>query len=189
HYADWSGSMHAYASDDPVFVAMNKRGQRETKGALGPFCVNCHAPMAVQTGATKDGLNLAELSPSLKGVTCFFCHAVDAVNGTHNDPLHLAEDDAMRGPFGDPVDNTAHAAVYSTLHDRDQLESASLCGSCHDIVNDHGAAIERTFDEWKHTVFAHPGGGATCGQCHMEQSTHLEPVAQAPGVFARRYHG
>src|SRR5438309_2212696 len=37
---DWSGSMHAYASDDPVFVAMNARGQRETKGALGNFCVN-----------------------------------------------------------------------------------------------------------------------------------------------------
>ena len=26
HVRDWSGSMHAYASDDPVFVAMNARG-------------------------------------------------------------------------------------------------------------------------------------------------------------------
>ena len=31
--------MHAYASDDPVFQAMNKRAQRETNGALGDFCV------------------------------------------------------------------------------------------------------------------------------------------------------
>ena len=30
HYAEWSGSMHAYASDDPVFVAMNNRGERDT---------------------------------------------------------------------------------------------------------------------------------------------------------------
>src|SRR6266581_6039630 len=50
HYRDWSGSMHAYASDDPVFLAMNKRGQRETSGALGSFCVKCHAPMAVREG-------------------------------------------------------------------------------------------------------------------------------------------
>ena len=48
HYSDWSGSMHAYASDDPVFIAMNARAQRETNGAVGSFCVNCHAPMAVR---------------------------------------------------------------------------------------------------------------------------------------------
>ena len=27
-FAQWSGSMHAYASEDPVFLAMNKRGER-----------------------------------------------------------------------------------------------------------------------------------------------------------------
>ena len=34
-YAEWSGSMHAYASFDPLFLAMNRRGQRETGGELG----------------------------------------------------------------------------------------------------------------------------------------------------------
>ncbi len=52
HYDQWSGSMHAYASIDPVFVAMNKRGQRETNNALGTFCLQCHAPMAVALGLT-----------------------------------------------------------------------------------------------------------------------------------------
>ena len=28
-YEEWQSSMHAYASDDPIFVAMNQRGQRE----------------------------------------------------------------------------------------------------------------------------------------------------------------
>src|SRR5258708_7450078 len=51
YYQEWSGSMHAYAMKDPVFIAMNKRGQEETKGALGAFCVNCHAPMAVRENA------------------------------------------------------------------------------------------------------------------------------------------
>jgi hypothetical protein len=180
--------MHAYASDDPVFLAMNKRGQRETNGALGSFCVNCHAPMAVREGATKDGLDLAQVPPQLKGVTCFFCHTADAVQGTHNAPLHLSDDPVMRGGFADPVANTAHKATYSALHDRDKADSATTCGACHDIVTDHGAAIERTFSEWQGTVFSQSPGGATCGQCHMAQSANLVPVAQAPGVFARRKH-
>lgn len=56
--------MHAYAAEDPVFVAMNQRMQRETNGAAGTLCVQCHAPMAVRLGKTKDGLNLAELPRS-----------------------------------------------------------------------------------------------------------------------------
>ena len=54
-FSQWSGSMHAYSSKDPVFVAMNQRGQRETDGGLGSFCVQCHAPMALHEGATTDG--------------------------------------------------------------------------------------------------------------------------------------
>ncbi|HTQ05040.1 MAG TPA: multiheme c-type cytochrome [Polyangiaceae bacterium] len=185
-YAQWANSMHAYASDDPLFVAMNARGQREAQ--IGDFCVKCHAPMAVRTGATTDGLNLADVPAKLKGVTCFFCHTVNEVTGSHDDPLTLATDDTMRGEYTDPVANTAHASTGSNLHDRDQLASATLCGACHDIVNGHGAHIERTFAEWKDTVFSQPAVGDTCGQCHMNESTNLEPAADAPGVFARRTH-
>ncbi len=189
HFRDWSGSMHAYASDDPVFLAMNARGQRETGGALGAFCVNCHAPMAVRDGKTTDGLNLASLDAKYKGVTCFFCHTVDSVLGDHDDQLHLAGDVVMRGPFDNPVTNTAHTAGYSSLLDRNYLDSARLCGSCHDVVNGNGVAIERTYDEWKnHTVFSQSPGGETCAQCHMRQSPTLVPVAQAPGVSGRYYH-
>lgn len=185
HFREWSGSMHAYAAEDPVFIAMNTRGQRETNGALGTFCVGCHAPMAVREGATRDGLNLAEVPPKLKGVTCFFCHSTEAIDGTHNNPLRLATDLQMRGEFKDPVANTAHHASYSLLHDRDRAESSQLCGACHDIVTGHGAHIERTLLEWQQSVFSQPSG-ATCSQCHMEQSSTLKPIAQAPGVFARR---
>jgi len=138
--------MHAYASEDPVFVAMNKRMQRETSGAAGSLCVGCHAPLALRLGLTKDGLNLADLSPSVRGVTCYFCHSVDAVEGTHNNPLRLAGDGIMRGGIGDPVP-APHGAAYSDLHDREQQKSASMCGTCHDIVTAAGSHIERTFDE------------------------------------------
>jgi len=186
HYEEWASSMHAYASDDPIFIAMNQRGQREAN--IGDFCVQCHAPMAHRTGASTDGTNLQELPAALRGVTCYFCHSVAAVDGTHNNPLVLAEDDVMRGQLADPVPNAAHRSTYSPLHDRDRLESAELCGTCHDIVNDRGTHIERTFAEWQASVFSEPQIGTTCGQCHMDQSTTPEPAAQAPGVFSRRTH-
>jgi hypothetical protein len=167
-FAQWSGSMHAYAAEDPVFLAMNKRGQRETNGALGTFCVQCHAPVAVQQKLTTDGLNLSDLPASSKGVTCFFCHSAASVDGTHNNPLALAADgDSLFGPFADPLPGTPHKVSHSNLVDDLMPESAAACGACHDIVNQHGAAIERTFQEWQGTLFAIPPHGQTCAACHM----------------------
>jgi Cytochrome c554 and c-prime len=204
YYDDWSASMHAHASDDPLFVAMNQRGQDAAQ--VGTFCVNCHAPMAVRTGQTVDGTNLASLPPSLRGVTCYFCHTVDAVLDAHqdasapltsaaalgdasmidDDSLHLANDGVMRASFHDPVPTAAHASGYSTLHDGTHLESAQLCGGCHDVVNAHGAEIERTYSEWTHTLYDSTIGGNTCGQCHMHKSMGL--AATAPSTFVRSVH-
>ncbi len=187
HYREWAGSMHAYAAEDPVFLAMNARGQEETDGALGDFCVNCHAPMAVREGATFDGLNLADVPAELKGVTCYFCHSVDAVEGSHNNPLRLASDLVMRGAIRNPVENTAHAARYSPLHDRDQPESATLCGSCHDIVTPDGVHLERTFEEWQTSLFGNgQSGGLTCGNCHMNGDE--DTAANFEGVPLREVH-
>ncbi len=192
HYSDWSLSMHAYAADDPVFLAMNARGQRETSGKLGTFCVKCHAPMAVRDGKTQDGLNLASVDPKYKGITCFFCHTVESVDGAHDAPLNLSTDLAMRGELSDPppVANTSHASVYSELHDQSRLASAQLCGPCHDIVTPQGAALERTYFEWAHSAYNTAGSaGQTCGTCHMKQGGVKQVIAPAvPGLQARYSH-
>lgn len=169
-YREWSGSMHAYAADDPVFLAMNARGQRETNGELGDFCVQCHAPMALREGATTDGLNLAEVPQHLKGVTCYFCHNVESVEGTHNNPLVLADDTVMRGSFADPAPGAAHDAAYSHLYDRGDPASSDLCGACHDVVTPNGFHLERTFEEWKGSLYAHETQAElqTCNRCHMQ---------------------
>jgi hypothetical protein len=171
HYTQWSGSMHAYASDDPVFVAMNKRGQRETQGQLGLFCVNCHAPMAVLNGTITE-MNVADfdptkLEPAERGITCYFCHNVDKVVEDHNNGLVLANDNTMRGGAKNPVDSPAHNSKYDKLIHSDTNQS-ELCGSCHDIVLPNGVAIERTFKEWKTGVFSQPDSKLTCGNCHMK---------------------
>lgn len=172
HYTQWQSSMHAYASNDPVFVALNKRGQRETNNQLGTFCVKCHAPMAVNLGLT-DGTNFdpAALPDAAKGVTCFFCHNVKDITDTHDNPLVLANDNQMRGGAKNPAKNSAHVGLYDETMDSD-LNDSKMCGSCHDIVNQQGVHLERTFQEWQTTFFtkSEPALHNTCGSCHMRSS-------------------
>jgi hypothetical protein len=178
--------MHAYASDDPVFVAMNARGQRETDGALGDFCVKCHAPIALREGSTTDGLDLADAPRAQKGVTCFFCHSVAEVTDDHNNPLTLADDLTLRGGFGDAIENGAHRTGYSRLHDTNNPDSSTLCGSCHDIVTPAGVHLERTFAEYQASVF--PGDfDLSCGDCHTPGERDAV-VADFDGVPLRTRH-
>lgn len=192
HYQQWLGSMHAYAAEDPVFIAMNARGQRETGGTLGDFCVKCHAPVAVALGETVDGLNLAELPQYMRGVTCYFCHNVAAVEGTHNNPLRLALDDVLRGELPAPVENDFHRAEYSPLFDGGTVASGDFCGSCHDVVNPAGIHVERTYQEWSDSFYADASANnpqaleyyaQSCNNCHMPGTQ--EPVADYPGVRTR----
>ena len=191
HFNQWSQSMHAQAADDPVFLAMNARGQRETKGKLGTFCVQCHAPMAVRDGKTKDGLNLASLDPTYKGVTCYFCHSIDSTDadaGKNNASVHIADDLVMRGDFSDPADNPVHASMYSKFQDRYQPESAVMCGACHDIESPAGGAIERTFAEWSATPFATKNAETCSGDgCHMTASAKPRLIATG-GTKLRPFH-
>jgi hypothetical protein len=205
HFKEWSGSMHAYASIDPVFRAMNARGQKETNGALGDFCVKCHAPMALALGKTTDGLNLDSVDKSLQGITCYFCHNTADVpaDPAHNNPLVLANDAVMRGPVKSPIE-FGHKGEYSPLFDDDVkvagFRSSDLCGSCHDIeVPGHfsGAAqdvkLEQTFQEWKSSVFSVAGSSnplnCTSG-CHMDRDKNIpiaSPTIPHPTMPTRTY--
>lgn len=187
-HEEWRGSMHAYAAEDPVFRAMNARGQRETAGELGSFCIQCHAPMAVREGATVDGTNLDEVDPKLLGVTCYACHAATGVEELHNNGLVYADDLVMRGGISDPLKTRAHDSEHSPLHDRSYLESSDLCGSCHDVVTPAGLHLERTYLEWTTTQYAQATDGLqqTCGNCHMDGRDG--PATNLSGSPARRIH-
>jgi hypothetical protein len=185
-YREWSSSMHAYASIDPVFLAMNKRGQRETQGEMGKFCVQCHAPMAVRNGLTTDGLNLSDVPKAQQGVTCYFCHNAIGSGPEHfNANVQLANDDVMRGSIRDAIDPGVHGVAYSEAHDSRKVAASNLCGACHDVVNPKGAPIERTLQEYNASIhsLARSGnqGGDSCQGCHM-QWLETTQIAQVPGL-------
>jgi len=187
HYDEWAKSMHAYASEDPVFIALNQKGQRETEGELGDFCVQCHAPVAQRLGLTSDGLNLSALPSYAQGVTCAYCHQVSEVTGEHSNQLTWANDGVMRGPLRTLTGGRAHRSKYSPHLDRSDLSSSDLCGACHDIVTPTGLHLERTYWEWRQTLFndEDPRYRNTCNDCHMprvqteggrRRSSHLMPA-------------
>lgn len=105
--------MHSYASEDPVFVAMNQRGQRETGGQLGTFCIACHAPLA----GTSD---LAQVPRENRGVGCVACHQVSAIEEVHNGKLQWdigGPNAARQQDRGErDSDRKTHRRVYCTAN-------------------------------------------------------------------------
>jgi hypothetical protein len=188
HHQEWSASMHAYATDDPVFVAMEKRGQRDTNGALGTFCVQCHAPMALVNGTITDDnvkdFDLSTLQGGERGITCYFCHNVESVAADHNNGLQIALDQTMRGGAKNPVSSPAHDSKYDPMM-AGSTNNSVMCGSCHDVVTPRGVALERTYTEWKTTVFAtepNPITQLTCSECHMPSIQGADVIADKPGL-------
>lgn len=186
-FREWSGSMHAYAGDDPVFVAMNARFVRENPGNPG-LCVTCHAPVARAEGLTTDGTNLASVPKWARGVTCFACHTISSIEGDHNALLTFGKDLVLRGPIADPFAGVPHGAARAATFDGESAESSRPCGTCHDVRNAHGLDVERTFAEWRESVYAKddPKVRLTCVACHMPGRVGL--AADVSGAPSRRVH-
>lgn len=168
HLKDWQGSMHAYATVDPIYRAMLDRGVEETKGELDQFCIQCHAPVASKNGLTPvyedDGtwkVRFDTTEPTIgRGVVCVTCHRMESVEATKNAEFSLTE----RTLYGPGVSGTqAHRIEASTL-----LTSSLMCGSCHNVVNPKGALLENTFSEWYASEFNDGvGQDKSCQDCHM----------------------
>jgi hypothetical protein len=179
--------MHAYAGFDPVFRAMDALGQQETDGALGDFCVRCHAPLAVDRGLATTAADLDDVPDHLATVTCVACHRIDEVTGTHNGAVRRAADALIRGGFADPLATDAHDSAYSPLHDRDDPASSEVCIACHDVVLPNGFYLERTGAEWHDSLLSDSGPTRQgCGHCHLRADD--APVATVPDAPVRRSH-
>jgi hypothetical protein len=97
----------------------------------------------------------------------------------------------MRGGVQNPDDSPAHYTSYDSRM-AGRKNNSEICGSCHDVVTPAGVHIERSFAEWKETIFAQPNPTPdsfqhqTCASCHMFPST--EAIAEGAGSRQYGFH-
>ncbi len=172
-YENWKSSFHARAYADPVF----QKAYRTAFSAIGAkskqLCLKCHAPTIL---ATKDAE--AKLPITREGVTCDFCHTIEAVDlknaaAPFKSDVGGQKKASMRllGAHPNPSGSNpaAHQAAYT-----EWFNKSELCGGCHEMVNANGVKVGQTYSEWKASTFATEG--IQCQGCHMT------PVEGAPYV-------
>ncbi len=166
HYAEWSGSMHAYAVIDPSWQAIRAVGQGQYINALDGACSPCHSPIGLRSGDIEWGpLDMDALEPiTREGIGCDACHTITGLSRLSNAGMQLSPSDIKHGTIKDPVSNGFHESQYNDLY-----ASSEYCGSCHDFVTDAGLPLEIVFQEWREAGFAMTG--KTCNDCHMETYT------------------
>src|SRR4030066_1653241 len=80
-YEQWNGSMHSNSHKDPVYEKLFIMASRETNSSFDAFCSKCHIPIDFLTGniPSADNYKVSEISE--KGISCDFCHTINATNG------------------------------------------------------------------------------------------------------------
>lgn len=161
HFSEWSGSMHAYAALDPVFLQMQKMGQQETGNELDQFCVQCHSPIASKLELTPPNYeNSAVPKLALEGISCMGCHAVSEVKSAKNADISYNPAGVIYGPLSDPAANGFHESAYHP-----NFDNSDLCSACHNVINARDVVIENTFGEFETSPAA--AQGQQCMDCHM----------------------
>jgi Zn-finger protein len=169
-YSQWNGSMHSKAFVDPVFQALWKIGSKETDGLVDKYCAGCHTAVGtaseeVAFDEAQDMFTVSEIAS--RGVQCDFCHTIAGTTyhqtptgETQNASLIADPGPVKRGPYHDSK-SPSHETAYSELHTKSEF-----CGNCHHVFHPvNNFPIERTYDEWKYSVYAQEG--IQCQDCHM----------------------
>ncbi len=154
-HAVWRHSLHANAWTNGVFQAAYRRAI-DTYGAEDAReCLTCHAP-TVRHGGDYE----VKQKVTAEGITCDFCHSVNAVD--LDDPkerFRLTVGAAKYGPLRH-AQSPAHKVVNSDLH-----KSSEFCAACHEYRTPEGLLVLGTYSEWKASVYAKRG--TQCQDCHM----------------------
>ncbi|MCX9085146.1 MAG: multiheme c-type cytochrome [Candidatus Methanoperedens sp.] len=159
-YAQWNGSMHSNSHKDPVYEKLFIMVSKEMNRTFDPFCSKCHVPIDFLSGniPSADNYKVSEISE--KGISCDFCHTVNASSGIGNGAFISSPGKIKRGPFDDSDYSTFHQIEYSQLHTRSEF-----CGMCHDVYHPfNGLVLENTYSEWKEGPYNET---TVCQDCHM----------------------
>jgi hypothetical protein len=155
----WLGSAHARAdrTRNLLFGRMYFYSLKETRGATMVKCGPCHETMSfIQNDF--DVPRAREVNA--EGVTCSFCHAIDAKGPPEAIPPVEFDPAKYYGTIRVPVTNNSHQSGHAAIY-----QSSEYCGLCHKYSNQYGVPISDTIGEWKKTRFAKQG--VTCQACHM----------------------
>lgn len=159
-YAQWNGSMHAVAHIDPVYLKLFVIASKETNSTFDEFCTKCHSPIAIITGEKPSADNYRVSEVAEKGISCDFCHTVNASTGIANGAFVSSPGKIKYGPFDDSNYSTFHTTAYSELHTKSEF-----CGMCHDVNHPfNGLPLESTYTEWKEGPY---NPSTPCQDCHM----------------------
>ena len=156
----WQGSIHAASLTDPVFQSLNKLGSKQTKGLTDKLCAGCHSSPSVISGrATPE--DLAKLGPpASEGVSCVVCHSITGSNLKSPDqlPANASFVTDPKGPIVGPCakrpcEQPGRRTINSKL-----MRKSEFCANCHGVVHPlNGFVIERTYEEWRSSVYAAKG--------------------------------
>jgi hypothetical protein len=147
---NWSGSMMAHASRDPIFWATVAVAEKDFDGS-GDLCIRCHVATGWLGGRSTPTDGSALTSADADGVNCDQCHRLTNPDrsehlGVQTAPF-IANDggtpptgfygggmyvlwtgNSKLGPYSDA--DARHQFLQSTFH-----RSSDLCGTCHDVSN------------------------------------------------------
>lgn len=180
-YQGWNGSMHSNAFKDPVFQAMWALAEKADP-KLRNHCGACHSPIGVMTDTIEfhpeQGVHGKFTAPEVaaQGVSCDVCHTISGTNLEKTAVLEHGNASFVMSPGKEKratlsdAKSPYHETEYSEHHAK-----SDFCGNCHNIFHPgNNFPIERTYDEWKYSVYAQKG--VQCQDCHMV------PVAVATKV-------
>ncbi len=147
----WQASLHARATEDPLYLAMREWARQDGGEQVAALCVSCHS-VAVQGSEAR--------TPS---VTCEVCHQGASTGpgpmGWVVDPARAIRASTDTGKAPHPVEVT------------EELASGEVCMACHaELHNPRGVPLCTTGPESERR-----SGGASCVTCHLPAGDHAVP--------------
>jgi Cytochrome c554 and c-prime len=196
----WQQSLHSVSATDDWYLRVKEYFAFERGEPAVRLCAGCHAPVALMTGEV--GLYNRESASSRQGVSCGFCHTLDAAHGGNG--AYVSNPARVRAYFGaDGLEITANGSglgnrISSFLlwqkpqtHIQDMgrgakssvLVSGQVCQACHSFTINN-VNVQSTWDEWQNSSAAKKG--VSCQGCHFKSSGNpdtLEPGEIVNGTF------
>lgn len=190
--AQWEASVHRFSSfNNPYYLksveALIERGGNDP----ARWCASCHDPLVLFTGRLSDDRILDFEHPtSQAGLTCFSCHAIEALrdikgNGRYvisspdEYPFARASDDARQWIHNRLVrakPGPHREAMLKPVH-----QTMEFCGTCHkvglppEVNNYRWKRGQNEYDAWQNSgtsgntvrSFYLPQEPLSCIDCHM----------------------